>query len=299
MKRILLTVVVLLLMAVPLQADGPRVGPERVVFNTPSGDIVFAFYPQVAPRHVKQFLKLVENGVYDHFHFWRIEPGFVLQLTDQGDRMVPLTSKQEALIHSLKAEFSNLKHRRGVLSMARLDNDVDSAKTSFSIVLGDAPHLDGHYTIFGHVEQGMDVVEELCKAPRNGNRSRVPLEVYRAILLDSADQLSLVPLVKAHPLDLMKLQMAADTTVNTLNVPPSIAGGLVLMIAIGLACYYLSNRLPPRVLVSLLLIDVLIGGFLTLILVTPLGHTYHWLSVAAFAGLLGLLKLMSRFESAA
>src|SRR5438309_9496606 len=97
----------------------PRVADERIVLRTVAGDIVLALYPEVAPQHVKHLLKLAEFGVYDTTHFFRIVPGFVLQVSSASERVYPLGREQNALIRRLPAEFSKVPHRRGVLSMAR------------------------------------------------------------------------------------------------------------------------------------------------------------------------------------
>jgi cyclophilin family peptidyl-prolyl cis-trans isomerase len=274
-------------------ADPPRKAAERVVFNTPAGDLVFALYPDVAPRHVKQFLTLVGEGVYDSTRFGRLEPTFVLQLFTAEDRRVALSDRQRALLKPVKAEFSDLLHRRGVLSMARLDNDVDSGCSSFSILLGPAPHLDGRYTIFGEVERGMDVVDELSKVPVDGNRPRVQLEVTKAIVVPSAAQLAELNLVKAHPVEVAEALASGSPGASG----PALAGGLVLIVGCGIVSFALANRLPGRVLTSLVLVNVLIGAFLLLIVLTPAAQASSVFAVAVFAGMLGTFKMMSRFES--
>jgi cyclophilin family peptidyl-prolyl cis-trans isomerase len=276
-------------------ADAPKKAPQRVVFNTPAGDIVFALYPDVAPRHVRQFLNFVEQGVYDSTKFGRLEPGFVLQLFTAEDRRVPLTDQQRALLRPIKAEFSDLPHRRGILSMARLDKDVNSACSSFSILLGPAPHLDGQYTIFGEVERGMDVVDELCKVPVDGNRPRVPLEVRKAIVVPTAAQLGELSLVQAHPVDLSEASPSMSAGAGS----PALAAGLALIVACGAVSFALANRLPPRIVMSLVLVNVLIGSFLLLILLTPVAQTSSLIAIAVFAGMLGTFKMMSRFENPA
>ena len=123
------------------RAQTPRVDDDCVILHTIGGDVVIALYPDVAPEHVKQILQLVRLGVYDHTHFHRVEPGFVIQLADVHQRPLPdtLTEAQEKAIHPLHAEFNAaIKHRRGIVSMARADGQPDSATTSFSIILGDA-----------------------------------------------------------------------------------------------------------------------------------------------------------------
>jgi cyclophilin family peptidyl-prolyl cis-trans isomerase len=275
------------------QEQAPRKAPERVVFNTPAGDIVFALYSDVAPNHVRHFLKLVGEGVYDSTHFGRLELGFVLQLFTAEDRRVPLSERQRALLKPLKAEFSDLPHRRGILSMARLDNDPDSACSSFSILLGAAPHLDGKYTIFGEVERGMDVVDELCKVPVDGNRPRPVLEVRKAVVVGSEKELDRMHLVAARPVELSPDMVLPAGGVSA----PALAGGLALIVGCGIAAFALANRLPARVVTSIVLIIVLVGSFFLLVLLTPAAQTSSLLAVVVFAGMLGTFKMMSRFEN--
>ena len=134
------------ILALAFAAVGATASPEkavpRVIFHTIAGDLVFALYPTVAPRTVEQFLTLNRAGVYDTTHFRRLEPGFVLQTGTAEDRTIPLNITQKALIHKLPCECApGVRHRRGVLSLARPDDDPNGGETSFSILLGDAPHL--------------------------------------------------------------------------------------------------------------------------------------------------------------
>ncbi len=274
-------------------AGAPRKAAERVVFNTPAGDLVFALYPEVAPRHVAQFLKLTSEGVYDTTYFGRLEPGFVLQLFTAEDRRVPLTERQKTLLKPLKAEFSDLPHRRGVLSMAHLDGDPDSGCSSFSILLGPAPHLDGKYTVFGELERGSDVLDELCKVPTDGTRPRALLEVQKAVVVGSPEELGRMNLVPARP---VAVPERAGTPGAGLG--PELAGGLGLIVACGAVSFGLANRLPGRVLLSLGLVNVLVGAFFLLVLLTPAAQRSSVLALAVFLGMLGTFKMMSRFESA-
>ena len=141
--------------------------PPRVLLRTVAGDILLTLDPDAAPRHVEQILKLVRAGVYDGTHFFRVQPDFVIQLGNAQDRLQPLSPEQLALIHPIPAEISDRIHRPGALSMARSADDPDSAETSFSILLDFAPHLDGQYTVFGHVERGVEVLQELLRVPRD------------------------------------------------------------------------------------------------------------------------------------
>lgn len=276
----------LLLLSLAVPAAGAD--DERVVLHTACGDLVLALDPDVAPRHAEQFLKLVRLGVYDGTHFHRIDPGFVAQNAGAFDRRYPLTAEQEGAIHKLKAEFSAVPHRRGTLSMARADDDPDSGETSFSILLGDAPHLDGKYTVFGHVESGAAVLDEMVRVPRKGTTPLARVEIYRAEVVDAA-ALAAMTLAGPRPL-------AAE---EELPRTQSIAAGLVLLVAVGVAVFYVYPKVSPAVQRSLVLVLVLIGGFLLLVVLTPEAHRRPWLAALLFLGLLGMFRLMSRFESPA
>ena len=107
-------------------------------------------------------------------------PGFVIQTGALSSRAAPLTAKQQALVHNLQPEFNDTKHVKGIVSMARGD-EPDSATTSFFICTGTSPALDGIYTAFGRVVDGMPAVEAIEAAPRNGEapNTRIELKTVR------------------------------------------------------------------------------------------------------------------------
>src|SRR3954465_3777337 len=109
--------------------------------------------------------------------FHRVAPGFVIQTGALSSRTVPLTAKQQALAHNLQPEFNDTTHVRGLVSMARADAPARPT-TSFFICLGDAPALNGVYTAFGRVVDGMAAVEAIEAAPRTGEapNSRIELK---------------------------------------------------------------------------------------------------------------------------
>jgi cyclophilin family peptidyl-prolyl cis-trans isomerase len=295
MRVPLLTAAVLLACGLTGRAGpGPRLSRERVVLSTAAGDVVLALYPDVAPRHTEQILRLVRLGVYDTTHVCRVEPRFVAQLSTALDREQPLTAEQRAAIHRLPAEFSSVPHRRGTLSMARDTNDPDSGETSFSVLLGDAPHLDGKYTVFGEVVSGMEVLDEMCQVPRRGNQPVVRLEVRKATVVDSPGALADLPLAAPRPVPVPDALRPRETSQSW-----EVAGGVGLMVLCGLTCFFLAGRLPGRVLLSLNLIVVLVGAFLLFTLLAPAAQVHAYLALGLFLGLLGVLKLMSRFESPA
>ena len=140
----------------PAPAPAPTAAAQefpRVTIATTGGNFTVRLLPDIAPKTVAQFLRLVRGGVYDSVWFYRVEQNFVAQAATADDREVPLTAEQRALITPIALEVSELqRHRRGVLSLAHGD-DPNSGETSFSILLGDAPHLDGKFTIFGELEE--------------------------------------------------------------------------------------------------------------------------------------------------
>ena len=134
-----------------------------IVIEMENGGIMKAeLYPETAPVTVENFLKLVRDGFYDGLIFHRVIPGFMIQ----GG--CPQGTGTGGPGWHIKGEFAangvknDLKHTRGVLSMARA-MDPDSAGSQFFIMHADAPHLDGQYAAFGKVIEGMEVVDEIAK----------------------------------------------------------------------------------------------------------------------------------------
>jgi cyclophilin family peptidyl-prolyl cis-trans isomerase len=154
---------------------------KDVLLRTSFGDITLEMEPELAPEHVRNFLKLVESGWYDHTEFHRLVPGFVMQGGVGTTRTGGAGHAADRWVRRLRGEFSSRQHVRGVLSMARAD-DPDSATTSFFIVFGPAPHLDGRYTIFGRVIDGFDVLDRIEKIPREGERPLQRIELIEAAI---------------------------------------------------------------------------------------------------------------------
>lgn len=138
----------------------------RAVLDTSLGEITLSFAPDMAPNHVRNFLRLAQSGVYDGMSFHRVVKGFVIQSGHLPTRG-PLAEAQQKYVRQMKAEFNTQLHDKGTLSMARL-SEPDSASTSFFIVTARAQALDGQYTAFGKVESGLDVVEKIEAVAVNG-----------------------------------------------------------------------------------------------------------------------------------
>lgn len=135
------------------------------------GVIKIELYNDVAPKTVANFDSLVKAKFYDGLLFHRIIPGFVIQGGDPNTRNGdPSTwGIGDPSQTNVPAEFSNLAHKKGILSMARKGNDINSATSQFFICLGDVPHLDGQYTVFGEVTSGIEVVDKIA-AVKTGAR---------------------------------------------------------------------------------------------------------------------------------
>jgi peptidyl-prolyl cis-trans isomerase B (cyclophilin B) len=152
-----------------------ELGSYRAVLDTSAGPITIEFFPDKAPETVRQFLRLADAGVYSGVAFHRVAPGFVIQTGAMNTRSAPMTEKQQKLIHPLAPEINDTKHVKGIVSMAR--GEGNEATTSFFIVTGTPPALDGNYTAFAHVVDGMNVVEGIEQTPRTGETPNTRIEL--------------------------------------------------------------------------------------------------------------------------
>ena len=163
---------------------------EIAIIKTSEGELVLEFWPEVAPGHVENFKKLAQKGFYDGTCFHRVIKGFMIQGGDP-------TGKDDATQSSwgpggpgptIKAEFNDKPHVRGVLSMAR-SNDPNSAGSQFFICHGDPRFLDRQYTAFGKLIKGDEVLEKIATtATRPGDRpiKRMNIESIKIVPADSA-----------------------------------------------------------------------------------------------------------------
>ena len=136
---------------------------NTLYMDVPAGRVVIEMRPDLAPETCAQIKRLVRQGFYDGIVFHRVIDGFMAQTGD------PKGDGTGGSGHKLKAEFSNEKHVRGVVSMARA-SDPDSADSQFFIMFAAAPSLDGKYTIWGNVVSGMEYIDQIKKGDpaRNG-----------------------------------------------------------------------------------------------------------------------------------
>ena len=155
---------------------------RTVTLKTTLGSIRIQMEPDWAPNHVRNFLMLTSTGWYNGTAFHRMIKGFVVQGGLPDARASGPTHPADRWVHPLKGEFrDDVKHTRGIVSMARAD-DPDSATTSFFLMLGDAPHLDGKYSAFGRIVGGMDVLDAFEKEDLNGESPKRRLEIVEATI---------------------------------------------------------------------------------------------------------------------
>jgi peptidylprolyl isomerase len=148
---------------------------NTLVLNLDSGgDVVIRLRPDLAPQHVARIKELTEEGFYDGVVFHRVIPGFMAQGGDPTGSGMGGSDKPD-----LPAEFSREPHMRGIASMARSQNP-NSANSQFFICFDDCGFLDGQYTVWGEVVEGMDYVDALPK----GEPPREPGKIVKASLRD-------------------------------------------------------------------------------------------------------------------
>ncbi|MCX6630793.1 MAG: peptidylprolyl isomerase, partial [Candidatus Solibacter sp.] len=155
---------------------------RTVTLKTTLGTVRVKMEPDWAPNHVRNFLKLTATGWFNGTGFHRMVKDFVVQGGMGNTRPGGATHPADRWVRTLKGEFSGeVKHVRGILSMARAD-DPDSASTSFFLMLGPAPHLDGKYSAFGRIVEGMEVLDAFEKEAVEGESPKRRLEIIEAVI---------------------------------------------------------------------------------------------------------------------
>jgi len=153
----------------PPQPAKPQ-GQPHAVLETDKGTMVIRLLPDLAPKTVANFEKLIKAGFYLKTKFHRVMAGRMIQGGDPNTKdNDPYNDGQGNSGETLQAEFSTRKFERGVVAMAHQEGDPDSASSQFFIVLQRTPNWDGQYAIFGEVVEGLDVAEKISKAPLSKN----------------------------------------------------------------------------------------------------------------------------------
>jgi peptidylprolyl isomerase len=165
MIRILALLAALFLAAPASAQSDPQ---NTLVLETTKGNVVIRLRNDIAPGHVERLKQLARDGFYNNAPFHRVIPGFMAQ-TGDGDRG---DGRGKSKYPNIKAEFSQVPFRRGVVGMARA-SDPNSANCQFFITYADAPHLNGQYTVIGEVVSGMDNVDKIKKGEPVADPDRI------------------------------------------------------------------------------------------------------------------------------
>jgi peptidyl-prolyl cis-trans isomerase B (cyclophilin B) len=157
-----------------------KMAETKAVIETKFGNIELRFFPDAAPGHVNNFIELAKKGFYDGTTFHRVIPGFMIQGGDPNSKNPDKSGHgMGGPGYTIKAEFNNKPHKRGILSMAR-SASPDSAGSQFFICIADAPFLDRQYTVFGEVVSGMEVADKIVSQPkdmRDNPNERIEMKV--------------------------------------------------------------------------------------------------------------------------
>lgn len=160
----------------------------NAIIETKFGDIEIRLFPDVAPNHVENFLSLAKSGFYDGTIFHRVIPGFMIQGGDPNTKGKDKSKYgQGGPDHKVKAEFNARSHVRGILSMAR-SSHPDSAGSQFFIVVSDSRFLDGQYSVFGEVLNGMDIADKIVSQKRDGRDNPLERIEMNIRVLDNAEK---------------------------------------------------------------------------------------------------------------
>jgi peptidyl-prolyl cis-trans isomerase B (cyclophilin B) len=173
-----LTLALVLIFTSAVYAEGPKhrkftaeeitkMAKTEAVIETKFGSIKLKFYPEDAPNHVSNFIELAKKGFYDKTTFHRVIPKFMIQGGDPNSKSEDRSRHgMGSPGYSLKAEFNDRQHKRGILSMAR-SAQPDSAGSQFFICVADSFFLDKKYTVFGEVVEGMEIADKIVNQSRD------------------------------------------------------------------------------------------------------------------------------------
>lgn len=163
------------------KADVKTLAAQCVTLETAEGNIELEFFPESAPESVRSFLNLAATGSLDTTTFSRVVPDFVIQGGNLGTSEKWSIELAKRASKALPDEPSQIKHERGILSMARSD-EPNSATTHFFILLREAATLDGKFAAFGRVKNGMETVEKINKMPVVGETPKNPVKINKVVV---------------------------------------------------------------------------------------------------------------------
>ncbi len=192
--------------------------------GVPLGDIQLEMFPEVAPKHCRNFDSLVSIKFYDSLAFHRVIPNFMIQGGDPNSKNKPKSTwgYGDPSQTTVPAEFGTVSHQRGILSAARKGDDINSATSQFFICVAKATHLDGQYSVYGQVIKGMEVADAIVNSPRDTKDN--PLEkiemLIRSFVL-SVDELKQSEIISIFPnpvVDEIRFKSSSDVLVSRISI---------------------------------------------------------------------------------
>jgi peptidyl-prolyl cis-trans isomerase B (cyclophilin B) len=191
MKHTTLLIVAMVALVGCQPAALPDIDPEVAVIRmADGGEITIKFYTSKAPGHVDNFKSLARTGYYDGTTFHRVIPGFMIQGGDhQSKDDNPRNDGRGNPGYYIDAEFNDMLHRRGIVAMARSEHPNSAGSQFYIMVSNDAQWgkiLDGKYTVFGSVIDGMDVVDRIVATPRDKRDRPLENQVMQSVRIEPA-----------------------------------------------------------------------------------------------------------------
>ena len=196
--------------------DAQSASELEAVVTTSLGNFRFEFYPDKAPKHVEQFLRLARQGYYDGSAFHRVVLNGIIQGGDPllKDAKTPRKLWGSGGLNMLPSEVSDLKHERGVVSTIRIANKDDSDGAQFFVCVGPQASLDGKYSPFGRVNEGMDVVEKISQQALDADGMLTdPVRILKVVIESKKQE----PFLNATP-DEMQRTVTMKTTLGTMKL---------------------------------------------------------------------------------
>jgi len=218
MKNIFKTTVLLILLNITTaEAQNTYTYTGKPIFkvsvtraNSPIGSFTMELFPNIAPRHTRNFDSLTSVGFYDSTAFHRVVPGFVIQGGDPNSKNGPPSTWGQGNPNqpTVKAEFSAARHLRGIVSAARSSN-INSATSQFFVCVAAASNLNGQYSAYGRVTNGMNIVDNIVASPRDASDRPLQKVAMYVSYIGSNDTVPLPPTLITPPNDSMELDVSA------------------------------------------------------------------------------------------
>lgn len=267
-----------------------------VVFETTLGNLALELYPDHAPQTVERFVRLVELGAYDTTSIFRIEPNFYLQVSPIYDRTKWNNTEILEAVSEVPNELNDIKHERGILSIAIGDQTKSNTETSFSVILDTYPHLNHVNIGFGKIIKGNKVLDDLEKVPVNLSQApEFRIEILKATAFSSENEMnkySYEP--EAFQIGEFRKATNNQTKIRRRIALKTLLYGSIFLVFVMLTFFFVKRKMRIFSFVVLFLVT---GIFATTLFFTPEGEKNPWIGNLLFFSWIATFKLMSQFET--